>query len=134
VLASVTSSKTIFSILLEASLLKYITFDHLLQAEAGVTVNEPTQIGVRQAIETAVYSLIMEGTLNGLWNFADPAAGREALHAYLLRRDGPSAATAANPENGVRYEDGLWPEGALMPTIPQNADDRPASLSNINRH
>jgi len=37
---------------------------------------------VRQAIESAVYALIMEGVLSGLWEFADPDAGREALATY----------------------------------------------------
>lgn len=92
VLLSVTSSKTIFSANVDTNVLKYVTFDRLLQAEAGFSVNEPVQLGVRQAIETAVYSLVMEGAIDGLWNFADPAAGQRAIHDYLIRRDGTAQA------------------------------------------
>lgn len=89
VLLSVTSSKTIFSTAIGSNVLKYITFDRLLQAEAGFSVNEPTQLGVRQAIETAVYSMIMEGAISHVWEFADYNAGRRAISEYITRRDGP---------------------------------------------
>lgn len=98
VILSVTSSKTIYSASLDSNVLKYLTLDNLLQAEAGFTMNEPVQFGVRQAIETAVYSLIMEGALNDLWDFADPVTGKKAIEAYLERRDG-STTQAASPKN-----------------------------------
>lgn len=88
VLLSVTSSKTIYSAMLDANLLKYLTIDNLFQSEAGITLNEPTQFGVRQAVETAVYSLIMEGTIKNLWHFADPVAGDKAIRDYIAKRDG----------------------------------------------
>ncbi len=88
VLLSVTSSKTIYSTSLDTNLLKYVTFDKLFQAEAGFTLNEPVQLGVRQAIETAVYSLIMEGAIDKLWGFKNPAKGKELIKEYLARRDG----------------------------------------------
>jgi curli production assembly/transport component CsgG len=90
VILSVTSSKTIYSTSLDSNLLKYMTIDHLLQAEAGVSVNEPVQLGVRQAVETAVYSLIMEGAIQGLWEFADAGRGKRALDKYIERRDNKS--------------------------------------------
>lgn len=89
VLLSVTSSKTIFSTAMDSNVLKYITFDRLLQAEAGFTLNEPVQLATRQAIETAVYSMIMEGAIDGLWEFKDKAAGQRAVAEYIARRDGP---------------------------------------------
>lgn len=88
VLASVTSAKTIFSTAVNSNVLKYITFDKLLQAEAGFTVNEPTQLCVRQAIEAGVYSLVMEGAIDKLWDFKDPVAGQQAIAEYIARRDG----------------------------------------------
>lgn len=86
VLLSVTSSKTVFSTAVNANLVKFVSFDKLLQAETGFSINEPPQFAVRQAIETAVYSLIMEGVMDGLWGFADPISGRSALEAYLERK------------------------------------------------
>ncbi|NBU99771.1 MAG: curli production assembly protein CsgG, partial [Spirochaetia bacterium] len=88
VLIAVTSSKTIYSTGVDSNLLKYITFDKLFQAEAGFTLNEPVQLAVRQAIETAVYSLIMEGAIDKLWDFKDPEKGKELIKEYLERRDG----------------------------------------------
>jgi len=87
VLLSVTSSKTIYSASVDANLLKYITYDKLFQAEAGFSLNEPTQLAVRQAIETAVYSLIMEGAINKLWNFRNRVDGKKAISEYLDLRD-----------------------------------------------
>jgi len=88
VLLSVNSSKTIFSASVDGNALRYITLDNLLQAEAGFTVTEPNQIGVRQAIESAVYSLVMEGAIKNLWHFRDPQEGKAAINAYLEKRDG----------------------------------------------
>lgn len=90
VLTSVTSSKTIFSTELDNNILKYFTYSRLMQAEIGFSVNEPVQLAVRQAIETAVYSLVMEGVLDHIWDFKDKAAGQKALAEYLKRRDADS--------------------------------------------
>ena len=87
VLLSVTSSKTIYSTVFDANFLKYITFDKLFQAEAGFSLNEPVQLGVRQTIETAVYSMIMEGAIDKIWRFKDPVAGKKAVKKYLKRRN-----------------------------------------------
>jgi len=83
VLLSVTSEKTLYSTGIDANVFKYVSFDHLLQAESGFTLNEPPQLAVRQAIETAVYSMIMEGARKHYWQFADPSAGRVAMDAYM---------------------------------------------------
>jgi curli production assembly/transport component CsgG len=88
VLLSVTSSKTVYSTGIDTNLLKYVTFDKLFQAEAGFTLNEPVQLAVRQAIETAVYSLIMEGAIDKLWTFRNPEKGKQLIKEYLTRRDG----------------------------------------------
>ena len=86
VIESVTSSKTVFSILLDTNLIKYVTISRLLQAETGFSDNEPTQLAVRQAIETALYSLIMEGAADNLWTFKDEKAGQKAMAEYLKRK------------------------------------------------
>lgn len=94
VVLSVNSSKTLFSYGVNAGVTRYLSFDKLLEAEAGFTVNEPNQLAVRQAIETAVYSLIMEGDIKKLWSFKDQAAGQKALSEYLKRRDGKRSGDA----------------------------------------
>ena len=105
VLLSVNSSKTIYSTGMQGGIFKYVSFDKILETETGFTINEPPQFAVRQAIEMAVYSLIMEGSAKNLWNFADAAAGRIAYNDYLARKGGnpeetsPSSTEAALAKN-----------------------------------
>lgn len=82
VLASVTTSKTIYSVQLEGSAFRFVGVDQLLQIEGGVTRNAPVTLGVQEGIELAVYSLIFEGTKAGLWQFQDVAAGQQFM-SYL---------------------------------------------------
>lgn len=88
VLTTVTASKTIASHALGASAFKYVGFKELLEAEAGFTTNEPDQLALRQAIEKAVYGLVMEGVDLKLWDFADMKAGWPLLWRYRQERDG----------------------------------------------
>lgn len=88
VLTSVTASKTIASQSLGANAFRYVGFKELLQAEAGYTTNEPDQVALQQAIEKAVYSLVLEGVDLKLWEFADAEAGWPLLHEYKRERDG----------------------------------------------
>ncbi|WP_275266056.1 CsgG/HfaB family protein, partial [Sphingomonas solaris] len=82
VLTSVTTSKTIASYGISASAFRYVAFKELLEAEGGVTTNEPGTIALQQAIEKAVYGLVMEGVELKLWDFADSAAGAPFLLKY----------------------------------------------------
>ena len=88
VLTTVTASKTIASKSIGASAFKYVAFKELLEAEAGVTTNEPDQLALQQAIEKAVYGLVMEGVDLKLWSFADEKAGWPLLYRYRQERDG----------------------------------------------
>lgn len=99
VLLAVNTSKTIYSAGLQGGAYKFVAVDKLLEIESGFTVNEPPQFAVRQAIEMAVYSIIMEGTEKGLWGFADAAQGKQLLDQYIYMRDGkrPVVTTATAP-------------------------------------
>ena len=88
VLTTVTASKTIASKALGASAFKFVAFKELLEAEAGFTTNEPDHLALQQAIEKAVYSLVMEGVELKLWDFADVKAGWPLLWRYRQERDG----------------------------------------------
>lgn len=88
VLANVTTSKTIASQALGASAFKFVAFRELLEAEAGITSNEPDQVALQQAIEKAVYGLVLEGVELDLWRFNDMAAAMPLLAAYRAERDG----------------------------------------------
>jgi curli production assembly/transport component CsgG len=88
VLANVTSSKTIASQALGASAFKFVAFRELLEVEAGITSNEPDQVALQQAIEKAVYGLVLEGVELDLWRFDDMAAAQPLIAAYRAERDG----------------------------------------------
>ncbi|HEY9217773.1 MAG TPA: CsgG/HfaB family protein [Phenylobacterium sp.] len=88
VLANVTTSKTIASQALGAGAFRYVGFKELLETEVGFTKNEPDVIAVQQAVEKAVYALVMEGVEQKLWNFSDPVAGAPLYATYQQERDG----------------------------------------------
>lgn len=95
VLTSVTASKTIASKAISASAFKYVAFKELLEIEAGITTNEPDQLALQQAIEKAVYGLVMEGAEQKLWSFADSTAAWPMVWAYRQERDGVFSAAKA---------------------------------------
>jgi curli production assembly/transport component CsgG len=82
VVLSVTTTKTIYSVALNGSLYKFVAIDRILEGETGVTRNEPTQLAVREAIELAVYALIMEGAEKNLWKFKTPSAVASLVERY----------------------------------------------------
>ncbi|MDH4560060.1 CsgG/HfaB family protein [Pseudomonas sp. BN411] len=82
VLANVMTSKTIYSVGQSASVFKFIEFKELLEAEAGYTTNEPAQLCVLSAIESAVAHLIAQGVERRLWQ----AAGDQPLEQTSLKK------------------------------------------------
>ncbi|RZI99461.1 MAG: curlin [Brevundimonas sp.] len=95
VLTTVTASKTIASQALGANAFRYIAFKQLLEAEAGITTNEPDQLALQQAIEKAVYALVVEGADLGFWTFKDAEAAWPSIWAYRQERDGVLTAAQA---------------------------------------
>jgi len=82
VLLSVSTSKTVYSVGLSGGLFKFVAYDKIAESETGVTYNEPPQLAVRQAIEMAVYSLILEGCKGKLWSMADPSEHLVVYNGY----------------------------------------------------
>lgn len=82
VLASTATTKTVYSMGVQGQHFRFVAVDEIFEFEAGITRNEPTSLAVRQAIELAVYSLIMEGIRKGVWNFADHVRGTELLAQF----------------------------------------------------
>ncbi|UZH56087.1 outer membrane beta-barrel protein [Salinimicrobium tongyeongense] len=67
ILKTVYVSKTILSQGLDGSFFRFVKFQRLLEAETGITQNEPVQLAVQDAIEKAVRDLILEGIKDRLW-------------------------------------------------------------------
>ena len=67
IMKNVYVSKTILSQAISANLFRYVNLRRLLEVETGVTKNEPAQLAVKEAIDKAVETLIIEGIIDGLW-------------------------------------------------------------------
>lgn len=84
IINSVTATKSVLSKELSTGAFRFIRFKRLLEAEAGMTVNEPSQLCVLDAIETAVIRLIATGIQDKLWALEDPAEiDKPSLKYYL---------------------------------------------------
>jgi len=86
VVASVTTTKTIYSVQVHGSAFQFAAIDQLLQAELGFTKNSPATLGVREGVQLAVYALIFEGVKNHLWQFRDRNAGEAFMHELDKQR------------------------------------------------
>jgi curli production assembly/transport component CsgG len=75
VLASVTTTKTLYSVQVHGTAYQFAAVDQLLQAELGFTKNAPATLAVREGVQLAVYSLIFEGVKQHLWQFKNRSAG-----------------------------------------------------------
>ncbi|MEO1476615.1 MAG: CsgG/HfaB family protein, partial [Pseudomonadota bacterium] len=96
VLISISSEQRIASIAVQGNAFRFVAFQELVEAEAGITMNQPRHLAVRQAIEKAVYGMIVEGAELGLWAFNDGPAGAAAINHYR---------TAYAPAFNDRYND-----------------------------
>lgn len=104
VLTTVSTRKSIASLAIGADAFRYVAFKELLELEAGVAYNEPDQLALQQAIEAAVYALIMEGAMMDLWCLnAAPEHAESLLKEYLSERDSVSERNTIVPvsDNGA---------------------------------
>lgn len=83
ILKTVYVSKTILSQALDGSLFRFVKFQRLLETEMGITRNEPVQLAVKDAVEKAVYDLIVEGIEDGFWTSkAGADTNKAVVNAY----------------------------------------------------
>ncbi len=82
ILKTVYTSKTILSQKIDVGFFRFVKVKRLLEAETGFTYNEPGEMAIKEAIEKAVISLVLEGMKDGLWAAKDEEAGKEALKQY----------------------------------------------------
>ena len=111
VLLSVVATKKILSYGIDANAFRYVTYNRILQAEVGVTHNEPGSLAVEQAIEEAVLQFIVEGSARKLWAFKDKGFQSDIIRDYELNylavakaeatdTTGEGKPAAANGKNG----------------------------------
>lgn len=91
ILTTVVARKTVASIAVNANAFRFVSYRDLLEAEMGVTTNEPDQVALQQAIERAVHALVIEGAELGFWQFANEAEAAPIIDAYrTAAAEGPA--------------------------------------------
>lgn len=85
VLTSVTTTKTIYSVLSNAGVFRFAALDEVLELEFGFSRNEPEIFAVREAMELAVFAMLVEGVEEGHWSFANKEFGDKIVAAYKRR-------------------------------------------------
>ncbi|KQR81650.1 curli production assembly/transport protein CsgG [Burkholderia sp. Leaf177] len=112
ILNSVSTTKTIYSYQVDVGVYKFVGFKDLLQAEVGMTRNEPQQLCVKEAIESAVVHLIVQGLKNQTWalkddkDWYDPTVQRylqenQSYVADMDQLDPPQASDPINPDKSA---------------------------------
>lgn len=84
ILHSVMTTKSIMSQEITSGVFRYIEFRRLLEMEGGTTTNEPSQLCVLSAIESALIHLIADGVKERSWALSDPGEiENEVLARYM---------------------------------------------------
>jgi len=100
ILATVSTTKSLYSFELRPSVFKFVNFKDLAQFEAGITSNEPAELCVREAIESAVIFMVVRGLKAQHWQLRDAKDQDSPLIRAYSDEDGarrlalPAAATA----------------------------------------
>jgi curli production assembly/transport component CsgG len=97
ILKTIYVSKTILSQAVDASFFRFVKFQRLLEAETGFTQNEPVQLAVKDAIEKAVYDLVIEGIIDNYWG----SQGGEKIDDQLIKK---YLDEKSEVENSLLYE------------------------------
>jgi curli production assembly/transport component CsgG len=114
----------------QGGVFKFVALDKILEAEAGITKNEPDQLAVQQAIEKAVYTIIVEGAEQGIWSFANKAAQNDLIGAHKagssLRRASAKSATDGKGSEEKQVATAALPEMARTTVVdlPVRAPER----------
>ena len=84
ILHSVLTSKTVYSKAISADVYRFVKFRRLLEMEAGTTTNEPAQLAMLSAMESAVIHLISEGIVDNSWALQNPEDINNPVLQYYL--------------------------------------------------
>lgn len=88
VLKSVSTTKTIYSKMVDLGTYKFVKPKRLLEMETGYSKNEPTHLCLTDAIDKAVVALVVEGILDGLWELKNPEDMKvSVIQEYLEERN-----------------------------------------------
>lgn len=82
ILASTTTTKQVYSVQLSGGAYKFVKVGELLEVELGQSRNDPGALAVREGIELAVYSLLVDGVRQGLWHLKDRSQEPQFLNSF----------------------------------------------------
>lgn len=109
VLTSVTTTKTIYSVLVRGGAFLYVAVDGILEAEAGYSRNEPREVAVREAMELAVLSMLVQGIREDQFAFADATVGNAFLDQFAAVYESPEGFAAPPDTAGAKSADTRGP-------------------------
>jgi len=138
VLSSVVVRKMVLSTGLQSGAFRYISYKNLLEAEGGVTTNEPRTIALEQAVQKATHDLILDASLQGVWSMADKTAATAVLQHFQNERDAAPEQGAPPLKEASRLRRPVPPAGkptetgdasSAKPATPPAASPRPVALA-----
>lgn len=98
VLKTVQTTKTVLSQQVSIGIFRFVRLNRLLEVETGVAFNEPVEMATQEAIEKAVYDLILEGTKAGIWKPKDEKEFQKLLSQYENTLNEKASVTNSNKE------------------------------------
>jgi len=124
ILKSVSTTKSILSREVDLGVYRFVRVKRLLEVETGLSTNEPPSMCVLEAIEKAVYDLIVEGILDGVWELANPEdINSPAIQDYLKGKQKTGEMVAFDKEgNLAEIEDVKKPED-IEKSEPERVED-----------
>jgi curli production assembly/transport component CsgG len=121
VVQSVSTTKTILSVKVGADLFRFVSYGRLLEAEVGMTRNEPSQLCVQEAIQAAVAHLIVQGVHDRQWQLKNPQdIHSPVFQAYMGEQTRQLAASDLAPEQARPPETTPPAEGTPPPSLPRD--------------
>ncbi len=87
ILNTISTTKTIYSQEMKADVFRFVEFKRLFEMEVGYTRNEPAQLCLMSAIESAVVHLIVQGIDKNYWALANKEdVANPVIQSYLEQK------------------------------------------------
>ncbi|MDY7574739.1 CsgG/HfaB family protein [Actimicrobium sp. CCI2.3] len=118
VLDAVSVTKTIYSYQFSASLYKFTSYQRLLQGETGYTTNEPAQLAVREAIESAVIHMTVQGVRDRFFELRDEEDLYSPVVQAYLAESLSNVSEDANADEPVIQRRSLMADDLVAPVQP----------------
>jgi curli production assembly/transport component CsgG len=137
VLNSVSVTKTIFSYAFDANQYAFVSYKKLLQMEIGYTSNEPAQMALREAIESAVIHLTVQGIRDRIFQMQDERQWTNPVVQSYLREESDIYAEDEDEEEENTKKDfpmrSLTPSSRVTPVGPLITKESQDSLPTFNK-